>query len=140
MTTAIECAVDANVILRFILGDDPHLSAKAKAVFKAMEASEVILACDPVNLAEAVWVLSSHYKAPCADIAEALLPLVKAAGFRLPEKDRYVQALELFGQGALRFGDACACETAMAAGDGRLISFDRRMSGVSGIKRIEAVS
>lgn len=139
MTAATEYAVDANVILRFVLGDDPALSAKAIAVFKAMEAGEVTLACDPVNLAEAVCVLTSYYKASCADIANALLPLVKAAGFRMPEKDRYLRALEFFGQGVLRFGDACACATALATGDGRLISFDRRLSGVAGIKRIEAI-
>ena len=140
MPAAIEYAVDANVILRFVLGDDPGLSAKARTVFKAMEDGEVLLSCDPVNLAEAVWVLSSYYKASCADIADALLPLVKAAGFQVPDKDRYVRALELFGQGALRFGDACACATAAVAGGGRLISFDRRLSSVPGIRRIETVS
>jgi len=140
MPAAIECVVDANVILRFVLGDDPELSAKARTVFEAMERGEVVLACDPVNLAEAVWVLASYYKASGADIADALLPLVKAAGFHVPEKDRYVQALELFGQGVLRFGDACACATAIAAGSGRLISFDRRLSSVHGIRRIKTVS
>ena len=114
MPAPIECAVDANIILRFVLGDEPGLSAKARTVLKAMEDGDVLLECDPVNLAAAVWVLSSQYKASCAEIAGALLPLVKAAGFRLPEKDRYIQALEFFGQGVLRFGDACACATAIA--------------------------
>jgi predicted nucleic acid-binding protein len=140
MPAAIECALDANIILRFVLGDNPGLAAKARAVFKAMEDGKAVLACDPVNLAEAVWVLSSYYKAPCADIADALLPLVKAAGFRMPDKDRYVLALELFGQGTLRFGDACACATAITAGGGCLISFDRRLSNVRGIRRVETVS
>jgi predicted nucleic acid-binding protein len=134
----LEYAVDANVILRFVLGDDPRLSAKAAAIFRAVEAGEVALACDPVNLAEAVWVLSSHYHAPCEAIAEALLPLVKASGFHLPDKDRYLRALELYGQGRLRFGDACACATAEVASQGRLISFDRRLSRVPGIERMEA--
>lgn len=135
----VECAVDANVILRFVLGDNPRLSAKARAVFGAMEAGEVVLECDPVNLAEAVWVLASHYKATCGDIAEALLPLLKADGFRMSDKARYVRALELYGEGALRFGDACACATAETDCEGRLISFDRTLSRVAGIERAEAV-
>jgi predicted nucleic acid-binding protein len=49
-------------------------------------------------------------------------------GFKLADKDRYVQALKFFGQGTLRFGDACACATALAAGGGCLMSFDRRLS------------
>ncbi len=140
MSAPIEYTVDANVILRFVLGDDPQLSAKAGEVFRAMEAGEVTLACDPVNLAEAVWVLSSHYKASCEDIAESLLPLAKTSGFKLPERDRYVRAFELYGQGLLRFGDACACATAESASQGRLVSFDRKLSRVPGIQRTETVA
>ena len=130
-------AVDANVILRHVLGDDRELSAKAGAVFAAMEAGEVVLECDPVNLAEAVWVLASHYKAERRDIAEALSPLLKAANFRMPDKERYMLALDLYGQGLARFGDACACATALAACEGRLVSFDRKLSRLPGIRRTE---
>ena len=139
MPTPVEYAVDANVLLRLVLGDHAELSTKAQAVFAAAESGEVTLACDPVNLAEAVWVLSSHYQAPCQDIVEALLPLVKMRGFRVPDKDRYVRALELYGEGRLRFGDACACATAELGARGRLISFDRALSRVPGIERVEAV-
>jgi predicted nucleic acid-binding protein len=138
--TPVAYAVDANVILRLVLGDDPHLSAKAEAVFRAMEAGEVTLVCDPVNLAEAVWVLSSYYKASCEDIAGALLPLVKRSGFHVPERDRYARALELYGKGLLRFGDACACATAITACQGRLVSFDRKLSRVLGLERTEAIA
>ncbi len=125
MPMPVEYAVDANVVLRFVLQDDPRLSARAERVFSAVEAGEVTLACDPVNLGQVVWVLSSHYGAPCAEIAEALLPLVKASGFHMPDKERYVRAFALYGQGTLRFGDACACATAETACQGRLVSFDR---------------
>jgi predicted nucleic acid-binding protein len=133
-------AVDANVLLRFVLGDHDELSAKSQAVFAAAEAGEVTLACDPVNLAEAIWVLSSHYKASREHIAEALLPLVKMAGLQMPDKGRYVRALELYGQGVLGFGDACACATAEATSEGRLVSFDRALSRAPGIARVEVVS
>jgi len=132
-------AVDANVILRLVLGDETDLSAKAKAAFAAAESGAVTLECDPVNLAEAVWVLTSHYKVAPGDIADALLPLVKMRELCLPEKGRYVRALELYGQGQLRFGDACACATAETASQGRLLSFDRALSRVPGIDRVETL-
>jgi predicted nucleic acid-binding protein len=135
----VDYAVDANVLLRFVLGDHVELSAKAQAVLAAAESGEVTLACDPVNLAEAIWVLASHYKASCHDIAEALLPLLKMRALQLPDKGRYVRALELYGQGRLRFGDACACATAEVTSHGRLVSFDRALSRVPGIERVEAV-
>jgi len=46
----VEYAVDANVILRFVLGDVPALSRKAQAAFKAVDNGDVALRCDPVNL------------------------------------------------------------------------------------------
>ena len=140
MPMPVEFAIDANVLLRFVLGDHAELSAKAVAAFAAAETGVVVLTCDPVNLAEAVWVLSSHYKASCGEIAEALLPLVKMNGFHIPDKDRYVRALELYGQGALGFGDACACATAEATSEGRLVSFDRALSRMPGIERVETIS
>jgi predicted nucleic acid-binding protein len=139
MPTPVVYAVDANVILRFVLGDHPELSRKARAVFGAMQAAEVVLACDPVNLAEVVWVLSSHYKASPGRIVDALLPLVKAAGFDLPDKERYLRALALYGQGKLRYADACVCATAEMACGGRLVSFDRALSRVAGVGRVEGV-
>jgi predicted nucleic acid-binding protein len=133
-------AVDANVILRHLLGDEPKLSSKAHAIFAALETGDVVLECDPVNLAEVVWVLASHYQVGRQQIAESLSPLVKAPGFRVPNKERYLLALELYGQGVLRFGDACACARALEACDGRLLSFDRKLSRVEGVTRREGVA
>ena len=135
----VEYAIDANVILRFVLADHPGLFAKAQAIFAAAEAGEVTLHCDPVNLGEVVWVLSSHYKIPCADIADFLSPLLSAVGFMVPDKQRYLRALALYGEGTLRFGDACACAGAKQCCEGRLVSFDRALSKAEGIERVEAV-
>ncbi len=132
-------ALDANVLLRHVLRDDPALYAKARAVIAAAVAGRAVLACDPVNLGEVVWVLTSTYKVPAAETAEALLPLVKLPRMEIPDKARYVRALELFGAGKLKFGDACACATAEMTAEGRLVSFDRALSKVPGIERTEAV-
>ena len=132
-------AVDANVLLRHIVGDERALYEKARAVIAAAVAGEVALACDPIQLGEAVWVLTSRYKVEPAEIAGSLLPLLELPGMEMPEKERYVRALELFGSGALSFGDACVCATAELEAEGRLISFDRALSKVPGIERTEVV-
>lgn len=131
--------IDANVIVRFVMLDHPELSTKATRVFETLAAGQVVLECDPVNLAEAVWVLSSHYEIEPRDIAEKLATLVNSEGFRMSDKARYVSALEMYGSGQLRFGDACVCATALEKCDGQLLSFDRKLSRVPGITRSEAV-
>jgi predicted nucleic acid-binding protein len=86
----VEYAVDANVILRFVRSDPPEPFRKTEAILKAVEAGEATLHRDPVNLAEVVWVLSSHFKVLCEDTARALIMMVSARGFVVAGKERYV--------------------------------------------------
>jgi predicted nucleic-acid-binding protein len=66
-----------------------------------------------------------------------LEPIIKAEGFIVPNKDRYIRALKLYSESVSHFGDACACAAALEDCDGRLLSFDRKLSGVDGIRRTE---
>ncbi len=130
-------AIDANVILRYLVGDHEALSAKAAGILQAVERGETTVLCDPVTLAEAVWVLGSFYRWPNNEIVAGLEPIVKLEGFVVPDKDRYLQALRLFGSTVEHFRDACACATALEQCDGRLYSFDRKLSSAPGITRAE---
>lgn len=132
-------AIDANVILRYLLDDHKELSEKAARIFESLEDGRTAVYCDPVTLAEVVWVLSRHYGQPNAKIAEALEPVLKSEGFLMPEKECYVLALELFGRSVEHFGDACACAAGLQRCEGRLYSFDRELSAVEGIERRQRV-
>jgi predicted nucleic acid-binding protein len=133
-------SIDANVILRYILNDHATLSDKAAAILEAMEDDEVILACDPITLAEVIWVLTSFYKMPRAEIVEDLLPIVMSPNFRVRDKRRYVRALELFRGPVNHFGDACCCAAALDETEGRLLSFDKALSKAPGIIRREEIA
>ncbi len=130
-------AIDANVILRYLVGDEEAPAAKAAAIFQSVERGERVVVCDAVTLAETVWVLSSFYGLPNDEIAQGLLPLVLADGFVMSDKPRYIRALQLFAGPVRHFGDACACAGAIEECEGRLHSFDRELSSVPGISREE---
>ena len=132
-------SIDANVILRYLTQDDEGLSAKAAAIMEGVEDGLISVSCDPVTLAEVVWVLASYYKLPGEAISEGLAPILKADGFAMPNKARYIRALELYSSSVSHFGDACACAAALEECDGRLLSFDREPSGVKGIRRAESL-
>jgi len=132
-------SIDANIILRYLLGDHKDLSVKAANILEGVEACESAVMCDPVNLAEVVWVLSSYYKLPNKEIYRGLEPILKMDGFLIPNKDRYLLALKLFAESVRHFGDACACAGALQECSGKLYSFDAQLSEVSGIKRFESV-
>ena len=131
-------AVDANVIIRYLMRDDETLFRQASAIMEALEDERIALECDPVLLGEVIWVLSSYYKLAKADISDKLQTLLKASGFLIPNKDRYLRALELYAGPVPHFGDACACAAALEECEGRLLSFDRELSAVEGIRRTES--
>ncbi len=131
--------IDANVILRYLLRDDEELAAHARAIWHDVAAGKMVAVCDPVTLAEVVFVLSSVYRLPNSEISEALVPLVQMDGVAVLGKERYVRALRLFAESVQHFGDACACAAALSDSDGRLYSFDRKLSSVPGIERAEAL-
>jgi predicted nucleic-acid-binding protein len=132
------CSIDANVIVRFLVGDDLKLSGKASDILRRVESGKTVVTCDPVNLAEVVWVLGSFYGLSNKQISEGLEPLLGAEGFLIPNKNRYIEALRLFSETIPHFGDACACAAALQDCEGRIYSFDAKLSKVKGIDRLES--
>ena len=130
-------ALDANVILRYLLKDHPELSEKARAIWQSVEEGKALAVCDPVIVAEVVFVMRSVYDLPNAAISEALIGLLQPDEVILAEKPRYLRALRLFSESVGHFGDACACAAALEECQGRLASFDRKLSSAPGIERIE---
>lgn len=132
-------AIDTNVILRFLVRDDEQLFVKANAIMQAARDGRITLSCDPIILAEVVWVLDSHYKRSRAEVIEALQAILISDGVVMPEKPRYIRALEIYAGTNAHFADACACATALEDCDGRLLSFDRKLSAVEDINRAESL-
>ena len=131
------CALDANVILRFILRDHEELSTKAREIMQAASDGLITVHCDPVIVAEVVYVLSSQYGASREQIAEALERVLKPESTVMPSKERYLRALRIYAETTAHFGDACACAAAIEDCEGRLLSFDRELSKIEGISRSE---
>lgn len=131
-------AIDANVLIRYLTRDDEDLWKKADAIIAAMDDGLVELLCNPVTLAEVVFVLGSKtFGLSREEVYRLLDPLVRSRGFRIPNKHLYMRALELYGTSVPHFGDACACALALTECEGRLISFDRKLSGIAGVERVE---
>lgn len=130
------CAIDANVILRYLLRDDLKLYDMAASILEGVEDGHVKVICDPVNLGEVVWVMESTYRLPPRLVRDRLERLVQHPGFLVPAKERYLRAIELYEEIG-DFGDACACAAALEDCDGRLYSFDRKLSGIPGVERLE---
>jgi predicted nucleic-acid-binding protein len=106
--------LDTNVILRFLLADDPGQSPKAKALFELAQAGKLTLFISHVTLAEVSWVLSSYYDFERGKLAQTLRELVLHEGIEVEESDVMLDAFDRFGKLNVDFID---CYTAALAKD-----------------------
>jgi predicted nucleic acid-binding protein len=98
--------VDTNVILRLILADDPKLSHRAKEIFDLAETGKVRIYIDEVIVAEVVWVLSSFYRQPKADVVLNLKDMISQKWIVNPRKKLVLAVLDLFSETNLSYIDA----------------------------------
>ena len=124
-------AVDTNVLVRLITGDDARQAASAER-FIAKGAWVPVLA-----LAEAMWVLSSVYKVSSKDMAAAIEMLLNHRELVLQEPETVGGALELFrARPTLGFSDCLILQLARKAGHLPLGTFDRTLAKVDGVQKL----
>jgi predicted nucleic-acid-binding protein len=117
---------DTNVILRYLLEDNPAQSATAAELFENVRTGkEKALILESV-LVECVYILCKYYNVPRVDTALRLTSLLNYRGITNPDAAELIRALSLFARGTL---DIVDCILRAKADDGpyRLISFDEKL-------------
>ena len=107
-------AIDTDVVVRYLTGDDPARAARARSVIDAGE----VFASTTVLL-ESEWVLRSVYGLGAKDVAAALrglagLPNVSAENPVLLAEALDRAAHSMVFADALRLGAAAGCEVMLA--------------------------
>jgi predicted nucleic-acid-binding protein len=118
--------LDTNVLIRFLVHDDPIQSPQADALFARADRGECLLILTDVAIAEAVWVLCGAYKIDRSAVADSLGTLISKAGIRSPNRDCILDALIRFKSTSCDFLDCYLAAMAVESGNG-VASFDRDM-------------
>ena len=116
--------LDANVVLRFLLADEPNQSPKARALFTLAEEGGVRLRLSHVAVAELVWVLSSFYEFSHAEVGTKLRSLLLHKGVEIDEQSVILNALDRFARVNVDFPDCYAAALAASCATS-LTSYDR---------------
>jgi predicted nucleic-acid-binding protein len=125
-------AIDTNIVVRYLTGDHPEQSARARAL---VDAGPVFV---PVTvLLEAEWVLRSAYRLPAPDIASALRAFGGLPTVSFDDALMVAEALDRAERGmdfadALHFGKANGCE-GFATFDQKFIKAAQR-EGIEGVR------
>ncbi len=125
-------AVDANVLLRFLIGDDPVQSPKSvELVERAVQEQQRIFVADVV-LCEIAWVLRWVYRAPKRDIVATFRRLLATRSFHVRSRMAVERALQSYGAGRGDFADYLIGEAAAAAGAHTIYTFDKALRDEAG--------
>jgi len=125
-------ALDSNVLLRYLIADDPRQSAIAEGIIEKCRQSEEPLFIPVLVLCETIWVLDRIYQQSRAQITETVEVLLAMDLLRF-EHDRIVRrAFDRFRESRGDFPDYLIGEIAIAAGCRDTVTFDRALKGSPG--------
>ena len=120
-------AVDTNVLVRYLVEDDPKQAAEAARLIEAAERSGDPIFVSQIVICEVVWVLSFAYDISRQQIAAILHQLRRAAGLMIESPDQVQRAITSYENGKGDLADYLIAEQAIARGCSAIATFDRAL-------------
>jgi predicted nucleic-acid-binding protein len=122
-------ALDTNILVRFLVRDDPKQARKAKVLVDKLDEDEARAFVSDIVLCELVWVLASCYRFDRSQIVVALKKLVGARQLRFDSTDNVLRAINAYETSKGDFADYLIREHARAAGCETVVTFDKALHG-----------
>jgi predicted nucleic-acid-binding protein len=127
--------LDTNVLLRYIVQDDPRQSPKATALIESLSANAPGFVTT-VSVVELVWVMQSCYAVTREGIADALGQILRTKEIVVENAEVVWRAIRAFDAGDADFADCLIERSAAHAGCAEVYTFDRAAAKTGGMKLI----
>jgi predicted nucleic-acid-binding protein len=125
--------LDTNVLVRYLVQDDPEQSSAAGSLFDAFSAEDPGFV-SAIAVVELVWVLQSCYEASRHDIQGVMEDLLRTRELVIERADLIWQSLRIFTQGNADFADCIIERCGEAAGCDYTITFDEKAAKSAAMK------
>ena len=125
-------ALDTNVLVRYIVEDDPAQLAAARRLIARCAREGLVLFVPVTVLLELEWVLRSNFGFSKDDVLMTMSSLFSAAELTFESERALEIALQLFRKGSADFADCLHVALATQAGEQPLWTFDKDAAKVSG--------
>ena len=129
--------VDTNVFLRHLVQDNADQSPRASAFLQRLERGEVEAETSQLVVAEVIFTLERTYKTPKSEVRRLLLDVMALRGLALPGSPTIQDALDLYVQENVSYGDAFNAVEMARRGLTTVVSFDHDFDRVPWLTRIE---
>jgi predicted nucleic-acid-binding protein len=115
--------LDTNVVVRYVMQDDPRQSRKATQLIESLTSDDPAF-LPIVTIVELVWVLESSYGLTRPQTAQALSGLLDSRELRVDRAEIVSQALRTYRAGKADFADALIARLSHDAGCEATLTFD----------------
>ena len=116
--------LDTNVLVRYIMQDDPRQSALATRLLESLTADAPGFV-SLISVVELSWVLSSAYELDRVQLVQAIEALLRTKEIVVDRAETVWKAVRLFQSAHADFADCLIERSAAAAGCERTMTFDR---------------
>jgi len=117
--------LDTNILVRFLVQDDPEQASRARAVLLNALADGSFCFVSDVVLCELVWVLRRGYDFRPEDIQHALRQLFLARQLTFSSPEQLQKALAAYEEGWGDFADYLIREHGRGIGSTHMVTFDK---------------
>lgn len=128
--------LDTNVLVRYLVQDDPVQSKKAGALIDRAAAQGTVMFINQIVLCELVWVLGSGYGYANPAVAEVIEKILLGRQFEFEKKDQVWTALAGFKTGRADFADCLIGAMNEKAGCESTLTFDRSAALLPAFKQV----
>jgi len=128
--------LDTNIIVRYIVKDDPTQSALAVKLIRSLSDEDRAFV-SLVVIAELCWVLESCYGFNRSELVDVIESLVNSKELILENTELVSQAVHLFAVGKADFSDYVIERCGRAAGCLHTLTFDQKAASGAGMRLLE---
>jgi predicted nucleic-acid-binding protein len=116
--------LDTNVLVRWILDDEPRQATRVQRLFEEVREQRSPLFVPSTVMLELEWVLRSRYKLDKATVLGTFNALLETQELEFQDEPALERALSLYRQGSADFADCMHAGQCGSAGRAPMMTFD----------------
>ncbi|MBV8165564.1 MAG: type II toxin-antitoxin system VapC family toxin [Alphaproteobacteria bacterium] len=128
--------LDTNVLVRYLVQDDPVQAKQATRLIERHCTPDAPGCINLIVLCETVWVLTSAYGFSRDAISDVIDQLLHAIEIVVESEQTVVAALRLFRSGKIDFADALIAVRNQQLGCDHTATFDREALSIAGFRAV----
>jgi predicted nucleic-acid-binding protein len=130
--------LDTNVLVRWIVDDDPRQAARVERLFEEAHEQGSPLFVPSTVMLELEWVLRSRYELAKSTVLSAFNALLETQELEFQDEPALERALSFYRQNSADFADCLHAGQCGSADRVPMVTFDRTAARIPGVELLKA--